>query len=304
MQDEKATKREIWIHRCISAALIILVACGGVGLFLSKREAVEESLREKIGSLSLPFYEKVMASTNLLEYSGLPALTRPDVTLSVNFDEKTWTLHNLHRFDPDGKILLDQDRYGLCGELAAYVYTKVQPFLGERYSIQFIRAAESGFFLRPQSSHIVLVLTDKATGERYFLDPSFRRYGKEADFKGYLFFDVGDVATHFNSLKPDVAFAVDSGTPLLIRENFLLYFTVESVEGKFDKDNFIMAITANKRYDYSGRYVFALQVKGGKPKRFKNEGLLSRFLTPRESQELLTRLSGWFEQYEKDLGPA
>lgn len=302
--DVKALKREIWVHRMLSAALVLAVIFAGMKIFFFKEREPDVQDDAEVTSpsarLELPYYIRVKEAVSQLEYSGLPALVDPNVTLSIDFEQRQWTLHNLHKFDAEGNVLLDQGRYGLCGELAAYTYRKIQPLFGDEYIIRFVRAAEAGFFLRPLSSHTVLVMINKKTSERFFLDPSFRRYGREADFKEYMFYEVVDPQTHFSVLKPDVVFPIDAGTPVLIRDKFILYLTTESVEGRFDKENFILALTANKRYEFAGRYVFALRVQDGKPRRFKNEMLLSRFLSQEESRNLLDRLERWFDQYEKE----
>ncbi len=301
MKDEKTLKRELWIYRALF--LVTFLAMTVVGLkdlpfFGAKPDAEETS--SKSSPLDLPYYMRVKEVTSPLAYSGLVALMDPGVTLSINFDKKTWTLHNLHKFDANGDILLDQGKFGLCGELAAYTYRKIHPLFGDDYLILFVRAAEAGFFLRPLSSHTVLAIIDKNTKERFFLDPSFGRYGREADFSEYMFFEVVPPEIHLNGLKPDVVFGVDSGTPIFIREKFILYLTVESVEGRFDKDNFILSITANKKHEFSGRYVYALKVLDGKPRRFRNDALLKRFLSQEEAGSLLNRLDQWFVQYEQE----
>src|SRR3989338_262689 len=82
-----------------------------------------------------------------LRYSGLPDFLRPEVSLEMDFSNKTWTLHELHRFDAQGNIILSEGRYGICGDLAAYTYQKQKPnFPGDQYRIEFIQAVESSYF--------------------------------------------------------------------------------------------------------------------------------------------------------------
>lgn len=312
MENGQKVKTEIVIHRIALMLLIVVVAVLGYYLMDAKKHMVPSQdpgslpapeistsaimIPPPTSSSSLPFYEEIMDVVEPLEYSIFPDLVRPDVSLSINFNGKFWTLHNIHQTDAQGQIVLKNDRYGLCGELAAYTHRKIKPILKDQYTIEFLRAAESGFFLRPYSSHIILVISDKKTQERYFLDPSFARYGKEEDFEDYLFFDAVDVFAILQEQKTDVSFLADFGTPVLIKENFLLYFMVESVEGKFDKDNFVLAVTANKRYKYSGRYVYALRKRNGEKQTHTNEWLLHRLLTPDEAKKLLDKITEWFNQ--------
>jgi hypothetical protein len=297
MSDESSVKRELQIQRFIILALIGGIVFLGFRLFHSPAKALIAHDPAPVSAqiTRLPYYEKIMAILDSLEYSGVADLMKPAVDLQIDFAGKIWTLTNIHEFDPQGNILLNHDRYGLCGELAAYTYQKIDPFLKDRYEILFLKAAESGFFLRPRSTHIVLMMVDRSTRERYFIDPSFRRYGREADFSDYLFSESADLPTHLKSLTKDVPFPADGETPLLIRKNFLLCLGAESVGGKFDKDNFALALTANKRHAYSGRYVFTLRRQDGKSETFKNAGLLNQLLTPEEIRSLCGKITGWFE---------
>lgn len=297
----KKIRIELVFYRIVF--IILLISLAGAFAYQTRNSFKKKTissdsqvLAKSLMRQSLPFYEKIMAVITPLEYSGFPDMVRPEIKLSIDFHTRFWTLHNLHRFDANNQILLNEGRYGLCGELAAHVYQKIKSFLPNQYGVLFLRAAQSGFFLRPYSSHIILVVHDRRTGERYFLDPSFHRYGKEKDFEDYLFFEPVDVLSVLNGSTRDVDFPVDFGTPLLIRDNFLLYFMVESVDGKFDKNNFALAITANKRYKYSGRYVFALRKQNGEKQSLKNEWLLNRLLTPEEIRQLLGKINEWFDQ--------
>ena len=249
-----------------------------------------------IQKLPLPYYKQIMNILDPLEYSGVADMIKPEVDLQLDFPNKRWKLTNIHKFDSKGNILLDQDRFGLCGELAAHTYAEIQPFLKDRYDILFVKAAESGFFLRPHSTHIVLMMIDKSTHERYFIDPSFHRYGKESEFNNYFFFEAADLATHLSSLTKNVEFPIDVETPLLIRYDFLICFGVESVEGKFDRNNFTIALTANKRHEYSGRYVFLIRLKNGKIEKTESKGLLDQILSPQEVQNICGKVSEWFNE--------
>jgi len=292
MTGENRIKGELQIHRLIIVVLIGVVIFLGFRLFHDTAQVPSHPLTPPS---ELPYYEKIMSILNPLEYSGIVDLMKPEVDMKLDFKARTWTLTNLHKFDAQGNIILDHDRYGLCGELAAYVYKKIVPFMKDHFEILFLEASESGFFLRPHSTHILLLLIDKITHEHYFIDPSFQRYGKEEDFSDYQFFGAVDPLTHLASLKTNVSFGVDLETPLLIRKNFLLCLGAESLEGKFDKDNFELTITANKRHDYSGREIFVLRRRNGKTETFSNEWLLHQLLTHEESQKIFGKMTGWFE---------
>ena len=108
-----------------------------------------------------PYYAKIIDIMKPLEYSGIQAIARPNVTLSINYANGTWTLHNLHQYDAQGNILLEENRYGLCGELASYVSSRLRAILSDRYKIKFANVSEAGFFLAPKATHIILLIDDQ-----------------------------------------------------------------------------------------------------------------------------------------------
>ncbi len=297
MSDENKSSKSLCAQRILIGVLMGLVVALAFRLFYftSSLPITSDPAAILPRTSALPDYGRIMEMLAPLQYTGVEDLMKPGVDMRINFKEKGWKLTNVHAFDPQGNILLTGDRFGLCGELAAHVYKKIAPFLGDRYEILFLRAAESGFFLRPHSTHIVVMLIDRTTHERFFIDPSFHRYGKEEDFRDYFFFESADLPTHLKSLSKDVLFPVDVETPLLIRKNFLICMGVESVGGKFDKDNFALTLTANKRHAYSGSYIFTLRRQDGKTSILKDATLLAQLLTPEELSRILRRLTAWFD---------
>jgi hypothetical protein len=235
-----------------------------------------------------PFYNQVMSLIEPLQYSGLQALLRSEVSLQVDFVTHTWQLKNIHRFDRDGHIMLDENRYGLCGELASFVYPKAKSLLGPEFDIEFAQVAESGFFLQPQSSHIALLIHDRKTEKIFLLDPSFHRYGRLESFDNYLFYDRRGQLDFMTNQATDVSFDVESGTPILIRNNRIVFLTVEELDGKFNENNFTIALTATKRYHYAGRYVFLVRKKDGELEVLENLGLAEKIF-PLETYKKLTQ---------------
>lgn len=303
MTNDPKLKQELLLYRILLLMLVGLIAFLGYCLYDQQHKKEQQNLSPEVllprtASQDLPYYDKVMDILSPLEYSGIMDMMKPDVDLKIDFKNKNWTLTNIHEFDNEGFILLDHDRYGLCGELAAYVYKRIVPFMSDRFDIFLLKVSESGFFLRPHSTHIILVLFDKTTHERFFIDPSFRRYGKEEDFNDYQFFEGANIKTHLASLQRDVTLGADVEAPLLIRKNFLLCLSIESSDNNFDENNFAIAITANKRHEYSGRYVFALRKQNGKKLHFKNELLLSELLTNEEAEKIFSKVTEWFQKID------
>ena len=182
---------------------------------------------------SLPYYDAIMNIIRPLEYSGLPVMVKPQVNLSVDFNTRTWTLQNIHEYDAQGAVILEQGRYGLCAELATYLYEKLTPLLGPRFEAKFAMVTESGFFSAENSNHIVLLMVDRATHEVYLIDPSFHKYGKIKDLPEYHVLDVQDTLGFIKDKSHDVSFFIDQAIPLYVKDDFLLSFAVIAVDGKF-----------------------------------------------------------------------
>lgn len=270
----------------MAIGIVVFLAFPGLKKWLTPAAQTNEKL---------PYYAEIMQVLNSVEYSGFPDLLKQETTLSIDFEKREWTLHNIHKFDNQGKIILKDGRYGLCGELAAHTQNKLQPILAKEkhFKIKFVRAAESGYFLTPQSSHTAVVLSDTAKGQDYLLDPSFHRYGKIEDFDEYLYFGTFDTLPFLEGKIADVNFPADSATPLLIRHDYMLNFSVESTSGKFDKDNFILGVGANRRYKFSGRYIYALRRVDGVEQMFQNEWLAEEVLTHNEFSALKKKMQEW-----------
>ena len=295
---DKKTEKEILAYRI--SLVILCVGLAACGYQLHKARSVISPLFKDASetNTSLPYYKEIREIISPLQYSGLPDLLRPTVTLSIDFNRKEWTLHNLHQYDANGDILLDEGRYGLCGELSTFVSKAIKPLLKDRYDIKYIKAAESGYFLEPYATHIVLMISDKINKDAFFLDPSFHKYGKKEDFEDCLFYNEIDLPSILNNKSKDIFFPVDYGMPLLIRKNTLLYFTVESVDGNLDKNNFLLAVTATQRYKYSGRYVFSIRKQRGKKQKVENTWLQEQLLTPEETAAITNKIVIWFKQIE------
>lgn len=239
-----------------------------------------------------PYCVEVKEIIKPLRYSGLSNLLLPDVKITINFIARTWSLLNIHRFDKEGKVALAEGRFGLCGDLAAYVYDKIRPLFGREYDIDFIRVAESGYFLDPRASHIALLITRQSFfgSELYLLDPSFYRYGKESDFDEYLFFDKMQELAFVKNQTKDEIFNVGAITPILIRKEYIVGLIVDEQAGKFDKDNFIVAITATRRFKYSGRALLTLRKIDGRDEMQENTYLAGIILGSETYNKLRERL--------------
>ncbi len=243
-----------------------------------------------------PYYNEIMKIMGPLQYSGLPAMLKPQVSLSVDFNKHIWTLHNIHEYDSHGGILLAQGRYGLCAELATYLFERIRPLINGRYEVKFGMVTESGFFSDSRSNHIVLILADKTNGQVYLIDPSFHKYGKIKDMTEYKLINVQDSLSFVRDQSHDVFFSVNQAIPLYIKNDILLTFSVTAVDGKFDKDNFIFVISATRRYKFSAKDIVLI---GRHKKEFEDYGdraLINQLLSEAEVNALYGKLKTWIEK--------
>lgn len=243
-----------------------------------------------------PHYDEIMKIIDPLEYSGVPVMVRPQVSLSLDFEHWHWVLHNIHEYDSQGTVILEQGRYGLCAELATYVFEKIKPLLDARYEAQFAMVTESGFFAKGQSNHIVLLLVDKTDKQVYMIDPSFHKYGVFKDFKEYQVVNIQDSLSFVKDRSHDLSFNVDQAIPLYIKNDALLSFSVTSVDGHFDKDNFILVIAANRRYKYAGQDIVVVGRRNKEFEDYENKAILNQLLTPQEIKVLFDKLKSWIHE--------
>lgn len=246
-------------------------------------------------SNNIPFYKEIMDIIQPMKYTIIPSLLQqPDIKLSIDFTNQTWTLQNFHQYDSDGNVTIESHRYGLCGELASYTYNRIKPLLKNRYSVKFANVAESGFFLNPYATHVILIIYDELKKDAYLLDPTFHRYGPINDYHDYLFFSFGDKIEAMDKKQTDVSFQVNHAEPLTIRKNFISMLSIEDCNGNFDKDNFTLALRANRRYDYTGRYLFALRKNAGHIESYEDKWFENEALPPEDLNILKKKLTAWF----------
>ncbi len=298
---ESGKMRNLLFYHRLALVLALLVAATLAAILfipslneLTKPKALKEDTR-------IPYYYEIKKIIGDIKYSGFQTLARPEVNLSIDFKNKKWILKNLHRLDAQGHVYLEEGHYGLCGQLSDYVYRKVKPLFGDRYSILFVHSAESGYFLGPRSSHYVLKITEQARPSNvYIIDPSFGRYGRLEDFADYLFYDAND-RIYFEN---DAVLESPSGLPVLITKGFIVDLSVENTDDKFDPLNFSMTLSATRQYHFSGRYIFALRVKEGNIQWFEDKELAAWLVGNEVYKKLRTRLTGWFIENIRAANPA
>ncbi len=231
-----------------------------------------------------------------LRYSGIPIILRKDFSLSINVKEKTWTAHNIHRFSEDGSILLEQGRYGLCGDLATYLHDPVRALFDDAYRVQLVRVSQAQFFPAPISAHYVLRIAqadkDKEEDPRgiYILDPSLKRYGPLADFEDYLFFDPKDRLEFARKRNPDETFHLGQGTPLVLRPNLQVGLVISADGRQFDAEHYRLILGVTRPYHYTARTLLLIRRRGARVEVIEQSSEGSRALGKQDYQQLRDRV--------------
>ena len=297
-------KEKLMLLKTIKILSLILLLASVVITAFSVYFLKEQGLlniSEKSSVLNIPYFTEVNNIISPLRYSGIPMLAGRDVYLSLNFDVKRWILHNVHKFDEKGELVLEENKYGTCGELAAYTAAKIRPFLKNKYKIKFLKACQSGYFFAPKASHIVLRITSKANEkEVYILDPSFHRYGPINEFGEYWFFEEMDALEFLENKLTDIEVPINLIIPLLIKDSYLLGLTVGGTDWEFENRNFTLVLTLTKKYDYNRREIFAIGSINGNTEIRENKELAREVLDEREWSILKQKIT---ELFNREINP-
>ncbi len=293
--------KEVVFYKVLSFFLLglVLVLSGVTMRYYLRDNAIDLNL--PLIDKNVPHQEEIKKIVEPLRYSFMEALMHKDVRISIDFDGQTWTLHNVHHFDSDGNIVLEEGRFGICGSLAAYAYQKIKPLLEDRYKITFVSVSESGFFPRPSGTHYVLRITDTSTLffggllASYIVDPSFHRYQRFQECEDYEFNAEIESLDLLEKKNKDIVTGIKKTIPLVIHNNYLISLGVEGAGALFDKDNFTLALTATRQYRYTGRVLLAFRLYKGKVRILKDEALTEQLIKKREYDHLYNRLKELFE---------
>jgi hypothetical protein len=198
-KDFFALKREIFFLKLLVFVLVIAcLASAGLALKIHWEAQLGTPASQPFVQKTAPYSAEVENTIERLRYSGYYNLMRDEARLRFNFEEGTWTIKNFRQFDAAGQTILEKNRYGACGDLAAYTYEQIKPhFPADKYSIDILKVSESSYFQKEMSgNHYILRIKDLAAGKInnnfkvvYLLDPALRRYGTPDLFGEYLFLE-------------------------------------------------------------------------------------------------------------------
>jgi len=304
---DKTQELERTIHRIQARVrfykILCLILCLlGIAFFFRVRTS-EKSSRpsanlavSRIASLA-PRHAEIQKIIEPLDYTFMPVLNRPGMRLEVDLERDLWYLRGIHLFDEKGQVRLEGGRSGLCGDLAAYTYQQVKPLLEKDYQIRFVRAAESHFFPAPLNIHYVLSIIDRTNPERIFiLDPTFRRYGPLEDFEDYLFFEHLPVLQFMKTRNPDNVELVNRAIPVLIQEDVKLSLMIRAENGRFNEQNYGVAILATQRNTYMPRTAYRISMVEGKEEIQENPKSAEGLKHVAEYHQLKEIARSFFEQ--------
>ncbi|OGW75709.1 MAG: hypothetical protein A2Z72_03300 [Omnitrophica bacterium RBG_13_46_9] len=297
MQELEKLHKKVRFYKILS----ILFACIIVSICLAESMRWIRANAQELGLVDVdkkgPYYEKIKKIMEPVRYSGLKDLIDLNTRLTVDFEKKEWTLHNIHHFDKDGKIVLTEGCYGLCGDLAVYMYERVSTLLDNRYSINFVYVSESNFFQAPRGSHVALKVTDKTISlipNIYIIDPTFRKYRKIEYFEDYAFYSELPYLQFYKEKSRNETFLAGTQCPIFIKGDFLLSIGLDYVEERFDENNFVLFLTLTKRHKYFSRPIFALRKRNGIVGVSKNDELALKVLNKQEFELLCEKVSSFF----------
>jgi hypothetical protein len=290
---------QLAFYRRLSLALLIfaLPAYGLVGIRWLREHGHTTGVVDIQGNP--PHAKEIRRLLAPLRYSITPILMRKDFSIGLDYQAKRWSLRNLHQFDPGGNIILEGGRYGVCGQLAAHVRHQLSSILDPaRFSVGFIRVAESGFFPAYITEHFALEIVDRSTDPptEYILDPSLKRYGEKNRFEEYMSLKGLSTLSFLDTKSADQTFRVGSGTPVEITRQHLVVLSVERQDGVFDPDNFRIVLVAFHRYHYLAHPLIILRCRAGQKDVLEYPDTVRKVFEPGQFDLLKRRLLELFHQ--------
>ena len=296
--DTRSLRHSLRLTRAVCAVLAISLAAVLIreGIRIAREHAIDLGWVEI--DRNAPQQETVRSILRDLRYDGVSIVMKPDFRIKVNLKDQTWTVSGVHRYGPDGRILLENGRYGICGDLSAHVYDRLRPRLDPSYGVEFVRVAESQFFPASLSAHYVLrILQQQPGGEpkTYILDPSFHRYGPLSDFEDYLFYEPLKELEFVSHKSVSETMPIGTGMPLILHSKVLVGLVLGREGDRFDKDHYRLSLVATFRYRYAGRRMLSIRRIGPRTAVVENKETVRKALPLSEYEPLRRRLLDLFQ---------
>jgi hypothetical protein len=248
----------------------------------------------------LPHSKEIWGIIDPLKYSSYDIFNDKEVKLKVNFNTNRWTIINYFSFDINKKIKLINNS-GACLELVVYTYDRIYDLLSSGYIIEFAETIESSTFNNPNSTHWILLITDRNDRRaKYILDPSFKRYGRIEDFDDYRIYNTSEAIPASVVSGRNNRLDVANGAPIFMKDGNLIGLNASPVNGKFDDQNFSLGIYAKKPFKYKSHYIYNIGRSGGQFFEREDRDNIEEYLGPKEFKNLKSTLNKLYQSVEKD----
>lgn len=245
---------------------------------------------------NLPEEKKIMQFLSSLDYSALEDIKRDDFYIELNFKYDVWIMRNLFSYDQSGKLVNGISRSGTCAELSQVTHDFIKPLLEENYKISFLKGNEDLFFpggADAEATHYVVKISPKepdlSNQTEFIIDPSYGIYKPLSKLKGYTFSQEMESIDLFEGNSKDLAMKVGMSYPLLLLDDkqLILSLAVKKVDDQYDRNNFALAVFANKKGGKNVDLLFMLMLRGGDTFAYKNEELVEKILSKKNAENIL-----------------
>ncbi|MCM8774776.1 MAG: hypothetical protein NC930_00230 [Candidatus Omnitrophica bacterium] len=281
----------IWVN---GVALFAPASTVGLSSSGEKTSVETSSVKEQMIKEPLPREMEIREIIQSLTYSAIPALLRPEVKLGIHPADRVWSLANYRKYDSEGNVMLEEGKYGICTELVRYVYRRIKGLYPPGYTIEYVRVKEPCFFSQENTIHYILRVQDPALNT-YIIDPTFHRYRRLEDAADYTILE----SRNFLVLPPHLVFSLNTGIPILIRNDYLIDLTVvmDTAAKRLNRRNFFLVLAAVPKF-HTDQAVQLLILKrsGRKSWRYEDRKEAERIIGPSDYYKIRKRMLEWFRE--------
>ena len=183
---------------------------------------------------------------------------------------------------------------GKCGNSISVYFPYGHRLDSMDFELKFCKVKEKKFFNTTDATHIVIKIIDKKRRQEYVIDPSFKVYALRQRLDNYSSFEDINLEAFFEYNKSrDKFFSVDLAAPIFIRKDYVINFSIESVDNKFDKSHYLLSLNATKTYGALSRGLFTLRFIDGHLQKSTDDQLSKELLSPNEIMLLTKKLLTW-----------
>lgn len=263
-----------------------------------------------INEKDFPQEEKIRQFLTSLHYSALDNLKRDNFYIELKFQQGVWIMRNIFLYDQSGKLANKISRSGTCAGLSQLTYDFIKPLLEDDYKISFLKGNEDLFFrggVDAGATHYVINISPKDASlpdqRKFIIDPSYKTYKPLSKLKGYTFSQEMKSIDLFEDNSRDLAMKVGMSYPLLLLEDkkWILSLAVKKVDGQYDKNNFALAVFANKKESEVSDLLFTLMLREGEFFAYQNKERVKKILSKKITENLSQIILSLFKKISFSL---